>query len=214
PTPISCYLHSATMVKAGIYLIARMTPILGGTALWGGIITVVGLTSLTFGSLMAIRQFDMKGILAYSTISQLGLIISLFGFGTEAAIAAGLFHLLNHSAFKGSLFLMTGIVDHQAGTRDVRLLKGLAKVMPVTALVACIGSFSMAGLPPFSGFLSKELFLEAASQAHTSNLAFMGDLAYLIPFVAVVASIFTFVYSVALFFKIFIGKQVTTTSPV
>ena len=213
PTPISCYLHSATMVKAGIYLIARMTPILGGTALWGGIITVVGLTSLTFGSLMAIRQFDMKGILAYSTISQLGLIISLFGFGTEAAIAAGLFHLLNHSAFKGSLFLMTGIVDHQAGTRDVRLLKGLAKVMPVTALVACIGSFSMAGLPPFSGFLSKELFLEAASQAHASNLAFMGDLAYLIPFVAVVASIFTFVYSVALFFKIFIGKQVTTTSP-
>ncbi len=163
PTPISCYLHSATMVKAGIYLIARMTPILGGTALWGGIITVVGLTSLTFGSLMAIRQFDMKGILAYSTISQLGLIISLFGFGTEAAIAAGLFHLLNHSAFKGSLFLMTGIVDHQTGTRDVRLLKGLAKVMPITALVACIGSFSMAGLPPFSGFLSKELFLEAAS---------------------------------------------------
>ncbi len=213
PTPISCYLHSATMVKAGIYLIARMTPILGGTALWGGIITVVGLTSLTFGSLMAIRQFDMKGILAYSTISQLGLIISLFGFGTEAAIAAGLFHLLNHSAFKGSLFLMTGIVDHQTGTRDVRLLKGLAKVMPITALVACIGSFSMAGLPPFSGFLSKELFLEAASQAHASNLAFMGDLAYLIPFVAVVASIFTFVYSVALFFKIFIGKQVTTTSP-
>jgi len=125
PTPISCYLHSATMVKAGIYLIARMTPILGGTILWGGIITVVGLTSLTFGSLMAIRLFDMKGILAYSTISQLGLIISLFGFGTEAAIAAGLFHLLNHSAFKGSLFLMTGIVDHQTGTRDVRLLKGL-----------------------------------------------------------------------------------------
>ena len=213
PTPISCYLHSATMVKAGIYLIARMTPILGGTILWGGIITVVGLTSLTFGSLMAIRQFDMKGILAYSTISQLGLIISLFGFGTEAAIAAGLFHLLNHSAFKGSLFLMTGIVDHQTGTRDVRLLKGLAKVMPITALIACIGSFSMAGLPPFSGFLSKELFLEAAAEAHASNLAFMGDLAYLIPFVAVVASIFTFVYSVALFFKIFIGKQVTTTSP-
>ncbi len=213
PTPISCYLHSATMVKAGIYLIARMTPILGGTALWGGIITVVGLTSLLFGSLMAIRQFDMKGILAYSTISQLGLIISLFGFGTDAAIAGGLFHLLNHSTFKGSLFLMTGIVDHQTGTRDTRLLHGLGKVMPLSALVACIGSFSMAGLPPFSGFLSKEMFMEAAQQAHTSNLAFMGDLAYLIPFVAVVASIFTFVYSIALFFKIFFGGETTTTTP-
>lgn len=213
PTPISCYLHSATMVKAGIYLIARMTPVLGGTHLWGGIITVVGLTSLTFGSLMAVRQFDMKGILAYSTISQLGLIIALLGFGTEAAIAGALFHLLNHSAFKGSLFLMTGIVDHQTGTRDVRLLKGLSKVMPFTALIACIGSFSMAGLPPFSGFLSKEMFMEAAYQAHASNLSFMGDLAFLIPFVAVLASIFTFVYSVALFFKIFINKETTTTTP-
>lgn len=213
PTPISCYLHSATMVKAGIYLIARMTPVLGGTHLWGGIITVVGLTSLAFGSLMAIRQFDMKGILAYSTISQLGLIIALLGFGTEAAVAGALFHLLNHSAFKGSLFLMTGIVDHQTGTRDVRLLNGLAKVMPFTALVACIGSFSMAGLPPFSGFLSKELFMEAAYQAHSSNLAFMGDLAYLIPFVAVVASVFTFVYSIALFCKIFLGGETTTKTP-
>lgn len=213
PTPISCYLHSATMVKAGIYLIARMTPVLGGTAFWGGIITVVGLSSLLFGSLMAIRQFDMKGILAYSTISQLGLIIALLGFGTEAAIAAALFHLLNHSAFKGSLFLMTGIVDHQTGTRDVRLLKGLSKVMPFSALVACIGCFSMAGLPPFSGFLSKELFLEAAAEAHASNLAFMGDLAYLVPFVAVLASIFTFVYSIALFFKLFIGKELTATTP-
>lgn len=213
PTPISCYLHSATMVKAGIYLIARMTPVLGATALWGGIITVVGLTSLAFGSMMAVRQFDMKGILAYSTISQLGLIIALLGFGTEAAIAGALFHLLNHSAFKGSLFLMTGIVDHQTGTRDVRLLKGLSKVMPISALIACIGSFSMAGLPPFSGFLSKELFMDAAYQAHSSNLAFMGDLAYLIPFVAVVASIFTFVYSIALFFKIFTGKEVTATTP-
>lgn len=213
PTPISCYLHSATMVKAGIYLIARMTPVLGGTHLWGGIITVVGLASLTFGSMMAVRQFDMKGILAYSTISQLGLIIALLGFGTEAAIAGALFHLLNHSAFKGSLFLMTGIVDHQTGTRDVRLLNGLAKVMPVTALIACIGSFSMAGLPPFSGFLSKELFMEAAYQAHSSNLAFLGDLAYLIPFVAVLASIFTFVYSVALFFKIFVDREVTQKTP-
>lgn len=213
PTPISCYLHSATMVKAGIYLIARMTPILGATAMWGGIITVVGLTSLTFGSLMAIRQFDMKGILAYSTISQLGLIIALLGFGTEAAIAGALFHLINHSAFKGSLFLMTGIVDHQTGTRDVRLLKGLSKLMPISALIACIGSFSMAGLPPFSGFLSKELFMEAAYQAHSSNLAFLGDLGYLIPFFAVLASIFTFVYSIALFFKIFVGKEVTVTTP-
>ncbi len=211
PTPISCYLHSATMVKAGIYLIARMTPIIGGTALWGGIIAIVGCSSLMFGSFMAIRQYDMKGILAYSTISQLGLIVCLLGLGTEAAIAAAMFHLFNHSAFKGSLFLMTGIVDHQTGTRDVHLLRGLAKVMPICAFVCAIGSFSMAGLPPFSGFLSKELFLESVADAPVNNLAFLGDAAYIIPFVAVVASIFTFVYSIAFFAKIFLGETTTQT---
>lgn len=211
PTPISCYLHSATMVKAGIFLIARFTPILGGVALWNGTITIVGLASLLFGSFMALRQKDLKGLLAYSTISQLGLIVCLFGIGTEAAIIAGLFHLLNHSMFKGSLFLMTGIVDHEAGTRDMTILRGLGKVMPFTALVAFIGSLSMAGLPPFSGFLSKELFFESAYEAAT-GLEFLGDAAILIPIIAVIASLFTFVYSISIFGKVFMGKEVGAAS--
>lgn len=213
PTPISCYLHSATMVKAGIFLIARFTPILGDSELWCGTVTLVGLASLCFGSFMALRQKDMKALLAYSTISQLGLIICLFGFGTEAAIIAGLFHLLNHSVFKGSLFLMTGIVDHQTGTRDMTLLRGLAKAMPWTAAVALIGAFSMAGIPPFSGFLSKELFFEAALESPLAKLSFLGDAAWLIPVAAVLASLLTFVYSLSIFCGVFLGKTPTTDTP-
>lgn len=201
PTPISCYLHSATMVKAGIFLIARFTPIMSGTALWNGTILTIGLASLFFGSFMALRQKDLKALLAYSTISQLGLIVSLLGMGTQAAILAALFHLLNHSVFKGSLFLMTGIVDHAAGTRDMTLLKGLGKIMPATAAICMIGAFSMAGLPPFSGFLSKELFFEAAQSVEV--LQWAGPGSWMIPTVAVLASILTFVYSISMFFKVF-----------
>ncbi len=213
PTPISCYLHSATMVKAGIFLIARLTPILGGSQLWCGTVTLVGLVSLCFGSFMALRQKDMKALLAYSTISQLGLIICLFGFGTEAAVIGGLFHLLNHSVFKGSLFLMTGIVDHQTGTRDMTLLRGLAKIMPWTGAVALIGAFSMAGLPPFSGFLSKELFFEAALESPFAKLSFLGDAAWLISAAAVLASLLTFVYSLSIFCGVFLGNPPTEDTP-
>lgn len=213
PTPISCYLHSATMVKAGIFLIARFTPLLGDTILWNTTITFVGLTSLLFGSFMALRQTDLKALLAYSTISQLGLILCLFGIGTEAAIFAALFHLLNHSAFKGSLFLMTGMVDHETGTRDLRLLSGLGKAMPYTGAIAFIASFAMAGLPPFSGFLSKELFFEAAAEASMHGLSFLGGFAYLVPFIAVLASLFTFVYSLHLFANVFLGKEVSVATP-
>lgn len=208
PTPISCYLHSATMVKAGIFLVARLTPVLGGSALWQGTIAIVGLTSLLFGSFMALRQTDLKALLAYSTISQLGLIMCLLGIGTEAAIIAAVFHLFNHSAFKGSLFLMTGIVDHETGTRDMTLLRGLGKVMPVTAAVAFVGSLSMAGLPPFSGFLSKELFLTSVASSGASGLEFMGGFTVVLTIVAVLASLFTFVYSLAIFGKVFCGKEV------
>lgn len=213
PTPISCYLHSATMVKAGIFLIARFTPLLGDTILWNTTITFVGLSSLLFGSFIALRQKDLKALLAYSTISQLGLILCLFGIGTEAAIFAGLFHLLNHSAFKGSLFLMTGMVDHETGTRDLTLLHGLGKAMPYTGAIAFIASFSMAGLPPFSGFLSKELFFEAASEAPLHGLAYLGNFAYIIPVIAVLASLFTFVYSLHLFGTVFLGKEVSSSTP-
>lgn len=213
PTPISCYLHSATMVKAGIFLLARFTPILGGTVLWNTAITFVGLTSLLFGSFMALRQKDLKALLAYSTISQLGLIICLFGIGTEAAILGGLFHLVNHSAFKGSLFLMTGIVDHETGTRDMTLLRGLGKAMPWTGAVAFIGACAMAGLPPFSGFLSKEMFFDAAAEAPLSAFSCLGAAGWLIPAVAVLASLFTFVYSLSIFGKVFLGGELTHDTP-
>ncbi|WP_130861275.1 hydrogen gas-evolving membrane-bound hydrogenase subunit E [Bacilliculturomica massiliensis] len=213
PTPISCYLHSATMVKAGIFLLARFTPLLGGTVLWNTTVTGVGLISLLFGSFMALRQKDLKALLAYSTISQLGLIISLFGMGTEAAVLGGLFHLINHSAFKGSLFLMTGIVDHETGTRDMTLLRGLGKAMPFTGAVAFIGSCAMAGLPPFSGFLSKEMFFEAAADAPFSGLSYLGAAAWLVPAAAVLASLFTFVYSLSIFGKVFLGKELTSDTP-
>jgi len=206
PTPISCYLHSATMVKAGIFLLAILTPILGGTPIWCASIALVGMASLFFGSFMALKQTDLKALLAYSTISQLGLIICLIGIGSKAAVFAAVFHLLNHSAFKGSLFLVAGIVDHQTGTRDMRALKGLIKIMPYTALVAFISSFSMAGLPFFSGFLSKEMFLESVVESYSGHLAFLGTFTYLLPIFAVLASILTFVYSLSFFGKVFLGQ--------
>lgn len=210
PTPISCYLHSATMVKAGIYLIARMTPVLGDTVLWFGIISAVGITSLVFGAYMAIKQNDLKGILAYSTVSQLGMIVAMLGFGSEAAICAALFHLFNHSVFKGSLFLTVGMVDHATGTRDIRKLSGLGKLMPAVAVICAFGALAMAGLPPFNGFLSKELFFDSALQTVSGNLSFLGGFAWIFPVFAVLGSIFTFVYSFAILFKVFFGEQSET----
>ncbi|MEW6624199.1 MAG: hydrogen gas-evolving membrane-bound hydrogenase subunit E [Bacillota bacterium] len=213
PTPISCYLHSATMVKAGIYLIARMTGILGGTEIWFLIVSTIGLTSLFLGSYLALKQTDLKAILAFSTISQLGLVITFLGYGTPGAIMGGIFHLFNHSAFKGSLFLMVGIVDHETGTRDIRLLRGLAKVMPYTAAIAIIGSLAMAGVPPFNGFLSKELFFTASVEAVSANLAFLSGYAWLFPTVALFGSIFTFVYSVSIFHGVFFNGELTKETP-
>ena len=175
PTPVSAYLHSATMVKAGIYLVARLTPVFGGDQVWFWVVSGVGIFTLFWGSFSAVRQVDLKALLAYSTISQLGLIMTLFGLGSAAlhagynsesiiytqATFAALFHLINHSTFKGALFMIVGIVDHELGTRDIRKLGGLMALMPVTFTIAVIGSFSMAGLPPFNGFLSKEMFFEA-----------------------------------------------------
>lgn len=213
PTPISCYLHSATMVKAGIYLIARMTGALGGTEFWFLTVSSIGLGSLMLGSYLALKQKDLKAILAFSTVSQLGLIITLIGYGTPGAIMGGIFHLFNHSAFKGSLFLMVGIVDHETGTRDISKLRGLAKVMPYTAAIAVIGSLAMAGVPPFNGFLSKELFFTASVEAVTANLAFIHPYAWLFPLIALCASIFTFVYSVSIFHKVFFSGELTKETP-
>lgn len=221
PTPISAYLHSATMVKAGIYLVARLTPIFGGSAEWFWIVSSVGLITLLYGSINAVRQTDLKALLAYSTISQLGLIMSLLGLGSASlyygagdessvyaiAIFAAIFHLVNHSTFKGCLFMVVGIIDHETGTRDIRRLGGLMHLMPISFTLTIIGSFAMAGLPPFNGFLSKELFFTGVLNAASMNIFNMESIGILLPIVAWIASVFTFVYCMILVFKTFRGKN-------
>lgn len=221
PTPVSAYLHSATMVKAGIYLIARFTPGFGGDVYWFWVITAVGLVTLFWGSFNAVRQNDLKALLAFSTISQLGLIMTLLGIGSAAANGAGeakalytfalftaLFHLVNHSTFKGALFMVVGIVDHQVGTRDLRRLGGLMRFLPITFGLAIIGSFAMAGLPLFNGFLSKEMFLTAVLSVSELPIPGGAQLGWFIVLVAWAASLFTFVYSMILVFRTFTGRPI------
>ncbi|EON74362.1 Na+/H+ antiporter subunit A [Lysinibacillus sphaericus] len=219
PTPVSAYLHSATMVKAGIYLVARFTPIFAVSELWVWLVTAVGLFTLFWGSFFAVKQTDLKGILAFSTVSQLGLIMSLLGAGAGAfhvngaadsvfrfAAFAAMFHLINHATFKGSLFMIAGIIDHETGTRDIRKLGGLMSIMPLSFTVAAIGSFSMAGLPPFNGFLSKEMFLTAMLALKEFELYGFDTWGALFPIVAWIASIFTFIYSCYFVFRTFTGQ--------
>lgn len=209
PTPVSAYLHSATMVKAGIYLIARFSPMLSSNDWFFIIVSSVGIATLCWGSYMAVRQTDLKGILAFSTISQLGMIMAMLGFGTKVAVFAAVFHILNHATFKGSLFMVAGIVDHETGTRDIRKLGGLMTYLPITATLAIFGTFSMAGVPlPFlNGFYSKELFFDASLHLDKiANIGLVGFVKAAIPYLAVFGSIFTFVYSMYFFFGTFRGK--------
>ncbi|QDP99898.1 Na+/H+ antiporter subunit A [Lysinibacillus fusiformis] len=219
PTPVSAYLHSATMVKAGIYLVARFTPIFAVSELWVWLVTGVGLVTLFWGSFFAVKQTDLKGILAFSTVSQLGLIMSLLGGAAVAfhvngaadlvfkfAAFAAIFHLINHATFKGSLFMIAGIIDHETGTRDIRKLGGLMSIMPLSFTVAAIGSFSMAGLPPFNGFLSKEMFLSAMLALNEFELFGFDTWGALFPIIAWIASIFTFIYSFYFVFRTFTGQ--------
>lgn len=217
PTPVSSYLHSATMVKAGIYLVARLSPVFAVSGYWLWIVSLVGIVTLIYGSFMAIKQLDLKGLLAYSTISQLGMIMSLLGIGAAGvhydnesvyyiATAAAVFHLVNHATFKGSLFMMVGIVDHETGTRDIRRLGGLMKIMPITFAIALVGSMSMAGIPPFNGFLSKEMFFASMLNILDFQMFNLDTWGVLLPVIAWVGSIFTFVYSMILVFKTFTGK--------
>ncbi|WP_100402013.1 Na+/H+ antiporter subunit A [Bacillus sp. FJAT-42315] len=219
PTPVSAYLHSATMVKAGIYLVARMSPIFAFSEYWFWLVGGVGIFTLFWGSFNAVKQTDLKGILAFSTVSQLGLIMSLLGVGAAAlqfdgiddniytaATIAAVFHLINHATFKGSLFMVVGIVDHETGTRDIRKLGGLLSLMPITFTVAVIGAFSMAGLPPFNGFLSKEMFFTGMIQLLELDLFNLQTWGLLFPVLAWVGSVFTFIYSMMIVFKTFTGK--------
>jgi multicomponent Na+:H+ antiporter subunit A len=198
-TPVSAYLHAATMVKAGVYLLARFSPVWAGQPRWTATLVAVGLASALFGALLALRQHDLKALLAYSTVSQLGWLVTLIGIGTPLAMAAALLHTFAHALFKASLFMLVGIVDREAGSRDVRDLAGLRRMMPVTATAAGLAALSMAGVPPMIGFVSKEesfiAFLDESAGA-PGLLAAAG---------AVLAAAFTAAYGLRLFVDAFTG---------
>ena len=200
PTPVSAYLHSATMVKAGIFLLARFFPAFSGTPEWMSIVITAGMATMLLGAFFAFFKHDLKGLLAYSTISHLGLITLLFGLSTPLAALAAIFHIMNHAAFKASLFMIAGIVDHEAGTRDLRRLGGLFAFMPYTATLAMIGAAAMAGVPLLNGFLSKEMFLERV-------LVDGGIMTIALPVLATFGAIFSVAYSIRFVYDVFFGKQ-------
>jgi len=204
PTPVSAYLHSATMVKAGVFLLILLWPVMSGTDAWYAIVGGAGMATLLIGAFAAIFQHDLKGLLAYSTISHLGLITLLLGLGSPLACVAAIFHTVNHATFKASLFMAAGIIDHETGTRDMRKLSGLYRFMPITASLAMVAAAAMAGVPLLNGFLSKEMFLaEAIAQSsgpHTN---------YALPVLATLASAFSVLYSLRFIHTTFFGPPPT-----
>ncbi len=198
PTPVSAYLHSATMVKAGVFLLMRLWPALSGTPEWFWLIAGAGMATLLLGSFFAIFQHDLKGLLAYSTISHLGLIVALLGIGSPLGVVAAIFHTLNHAIFKASLFMAAGIIDHESGTRDMRLLRGLRHALPFTATLAIVASGAMAGVPLLNGFLSKEMFFAETVAADNGSSIWMS-------LTAVAMGIFGVAYSLR-FISVFFGR--------
>ena len=204
PTPVSAYLHSATMVKAGVFLLARLWPALAGTEQWFWLVGGAGLCTLLVGGYAAMFQHDLKGLLAYSTISHLGLITLLLGLNSPLAAVAAVFHIMNHATFKASLFMAAGIVDHESGTRDIRRLSGLRRMMPITGTLAMVASAAMAGVPLLNGFLSKEMFF-----AETVFVNTVPWLEVLLPVAATVAGIFSVAYSLRFIADVFFGPPAT-----
>ena len=200
PTPVSAFLHSATMVKAGVFLLIRFTPVLGETQLWFFLVTGTGMATLVLGSMIALFRHDLKGLLAYSTISHLGLITALAGIGSPGAILAAIFHIVNHAVFKASLFMAAGIIDHESGTRDMRRLSGLMRLMPVTGSLAIVASAAMAGVPLLNGFISKEMFFAEAVDWHNGTW-----LDNSLPWLATLAGILAVAYSVRFITSVFFG---------
>ena len=201
PTPVSTYLHSATMVKAGIYLVVRMTPLFDvPDGPWRPLIVIVGLVTALVGALLALKQHDLKELLAYSTVSQLGFLVALAGVGTFAALAAMAAHLLAHALYKSTLFMAVSIIDREAGSRDIRELTGLRKAMPLTASVTALAAMSMAGLPPLLGFVTKEEAFIAFLDAPGPNW-----LAPLAAGVAAASASLTFAYGARIFDGAFEG---------
>lgn len=197
PTPVSAFLHSATMVKAGIFLLMRLWPVLSGTQEWTWLIGGAGCLTMLIASYVAIFQHDLKGLLAYSTISHLGLITVLLAMGTPLAMVAALFHTINHATFKASLFMAAGIIDHESGTRDMRQLGGLFKLMPYTSTLAIVAAAAMAGVPLLNGFISKEMFFAETILAGGTDSLWM-------PAAALIMGISAVAYSLR-FITIFFG---------
>jgi multicomponent K+:H+ antiporter subunit A len=205
PTPVSAYLHSAAMVKLGVFLMARLWPVLAGTDEWIWIVGTAGLCTFVLGAYMAIFQHDLKGLLAYSTISHLGLITVLLGLNSPLAAVAAIFHMMNHATFKASLFMAAGVIDHETGTRDIRRLSGLYRYLPITATLAMVAAAAMAGVPLLNGFLSKEMFFAEALEVD-------GPLPWLdraLPYVATVAGMFSVAYSLRFIHGAFFGPAPT-----
>jgi multicomponent K+:H+ antiporter subunit A len=200
PTPVSAYLHSATMVKAGIFVLIRLWPVLAGTDVWYFTVTTAGVVTLMAGAWAAIFQQDLKGLLAYSTISHLGLIMLLLGIGSPLAAVAAIFHTLNHATFKASLFMAAGIIDHETGTRDLRKLSGLYHFMPVTATLAMVAAAAMAGVPLLNGFLSKEMLLAEAIEDYNDTW-----LDQAMPYLVTLGLTFSVLYSLRFIHQTFFG---------
>jgi multicomponent K+:H+ antiporter subunit A len=203
PTPVSAYLHSAAMVKLGVFLLARLWPVLSGTDEWMWLVGATGLVTFVFGAYAAIFQNDLKGLLAYSTISHLGLITLLLGLNSPLAAVAAIFHMMNHATFKASLFMAAGVIDHEAGTRDIRRLSGLVRFMPITATLAMVAAAAMAGVPLLNGFLSKEMFF--AESLHVAGPAPLLDRA--LPYLVTVAGAFTVAYALRFIHGAFFGPD-------
>ncbi|NWB90105.1 monovalent cation/H+ antiporter subunit A [Pseudomonas agarici] len=204
PTPVSAYLHSATMVKAGVFLLARLWPSLSGSEEWFWIVGGAGAATLVLGAYCAMFQNDLKGLLAYSTISHLGLITLLLGLNSPLAAVAAVFHILNHATFKASLFMAAGIIDHESGTRDIRKLSGLVKLIPFTATLAMVASASMAGVPLLNGFLSKEMFFAETVFIHSTAWVEIA-----LPIIATLAGTFSVAYSLRFTVDVFFGPAAT-----
>lgn len=199
PTPVSAYLHSATMVKAGLFLMARFWPVLAGTPEWFWIVSTTGLITMLLGAVIATFKDDLKALLAFSTVSHLGLITMLLGFGTPEAAIAAVFHIINHATFKAALFMTAGIIDHETHTRSILRLGGLRRLMPLTFAIGTVAALSMAGIPPLNGFLSKEMMLYEASHLEMARQGFM--------VFATIAALFSVCYSLRFVFHVFLGRE-------
>lgn len=206
PTPVSAFLHSATMVKAGVFLLARLSPALEGSALWHGVLMLVGAATLLTGGVLGIVQHDLKRILAYTTIAVLGTLVLLIGIGSDLALKSMTVFLLGHALYKAALFMVAGSVDHGTGTRDVRLLAGLRRAMPFTAAAAMLAAFSKAGFPPFFGFLGKEYIYKTGTLIDSASEVFLA--------IAVTGNVLLFALALKAGWHPFWSKPAESAAPV